>query len=79
MAEIDKLQKPYYFASTEDAERSRPRTKRGGIGHRFNSQTNLHSDSNYDADDLPVPINSRQSRPKLNIKWLSENSLRNLG
>lgn len=86
VVQIDKMQKPIYYSSAEEADRGR-RAKRGGMGHKFNSQSNLLNEksSTYDDTDLPLPINSRQSgrrstsRPQLNIKWLSENSLRNLG
>jgi hypothetical protein len=80
------MQRPVYYSSAEEADRGR-RAKRGGMGHKFNSQSNLVNEkaANYEDNDLPVPINTRQpgrrstSRPRLNIKWLSENSLRNLG
>lgn len=78
------MQKPIYYQSAEEADRGR-RAKRGGMGHKFNSQNNISDKiSNYD-DDIPLPIDNHQpgrrsnSRPRLNIKWLSENSLRNLG
>jgi hypothetical protein len=66
LTDIDKLQKPLYFSSAEEAERSR-RAKRGGMGHKFSSQANLLNEA-----DSTAP--QRDNSTRLNIKWLGKNS-----
>ncbi|KAI6205307.1 Peptidase-M14 domain-containing protein [Aphelenchoides besseyi] len=89
LTDIDRI--PLYFSSNEEAARGR-RMKRGGAGHQFNSQTNLQepqlrSDYNDDENvELPPRLEptvqrsrrSSSSRPRVNITWLSETSLRNV-
>ncbi|KAI6173546.1 Carboxypeptidase D [Aphelenchoides besseyi] len=89
LTDIDRI--PLYFSSNEEAARGR-RMKRGGAGHQFNSQTNLQEPqlrSDYNGDEnveLPPRLEptvqrshrSSSSRPRVNITWLSETSLRNV-
>ncbi|KAI6232321.1 MH2 domain-containing protein [Aphelenchoides besseyi] len=91
LTDIDRMSRPLYFSSNEEAARGR-RMKRGGAGHQFNSQTNLQepqlrSDYNDDENvELPPRLEptvqrsrrSSSSRPRVNITWLSETSLRNV-
>ncbi|CAD5228921.1 unnamed protein product [Bursaphelenchus okinawaensis] len=58
LTDIDKMQKPFYFASAEEAERGR-RTRRGGAGHRFSSQHNKKRDNDEEDSPYLVPNNSR--------------------
>uniref|UniRef100_A0A1I7SFA8 Ovule protein n=2 Tax=Bursaphelenchus xylophilus TaxID=6326 RepID=A0A1I7SFA8_BURXY len=67
------MQKPFYFASAEEAERGR-RTKRGGSGHRFSSQCNMKTISKEEDSPYLVP-NSLKSLGRYSSRWKSETNM----